>query len=225
MSRPHRRPHRARHLAVQLADGVDRAGRSERQRRHVELRAAAVVVGAEREEPVAIRAERAPAAGEMLLDEVERKRVVAGRHRRVRREHRGRADLARARRRTLTPLLDQIADALQHDEAGVPFVEVEHAGLDAERLQRADAADAEHDLLLDARLAVAAVEPRRQLAIPRARSLRGRCRADRASPGRAARARPRRAPMRSPSGTAVMHGLPSGVIAGSIGASAQFSRS
>ena len=42
--RPDRRPHRARHLAVQLADGVDRAGRAQRERRHVELRAAAVVV-------------------------------------------------------------------------------------------------------------------------------------------------------------------------------------
>ena len=41
------------------------------------------------------------------------------------------------------------------------------AGSDAERLQRADAADAEDDFLLDARFAVAAVEPRRQLAIPR----------------------------------------------------------
>ena len=51
--------------------------------------------------------------------------------------------------------------------AGVAFVQVEDAGFDAERLQRADAADAEDDLLLDARLAIAAVEPRRQLAIPR----------------------------------------------------------
>ena len=34
------------------------------------------------------------------------------------------------------------------------------------RPQRADTADAEDDLLLDARLAIAAVEARRQLAIP-----------------------------------------------------------
>ena len=51
--------------------------------------------------------------------------------------------------------------------AGVSFVEVEHAGVDAERLERAHAADAEDDLLLDARFAIAAVEARRQLAIPR----------------------------------------------------------
>src|SRR4029078_13183936 len=35
-----------------------------------------------------------------------------------------------------------------------------------ERTQRADAADAEDDLLLNARLAIAAIEPRRQLAVP-----------------------------------------------------------
>ena len=67
----------------------------------------------------------------------------------------------------LDAALDEIANALQHDERGVPFVEVEDAGLDAERPQRAHAADAEDDFLLDARLAVAAVQPGRQLAIPR----------------------------------------------------------
>ena len=164
--RPHRREHRARHLAVQLADGVGRAGGADRQRGHVELHAAAVVVGAEREESIAVRAERAPAAGEMLLDQAERKRVVSGRHRRVRREHRRLANLLE-RVVEARALLDQIADALQDDEAGVPFVEVKDAGIDAERLERAHAADAEDDLLLDAGLAIAAVEARRQLAIPR----------------------------------------------------------
>ncbi len=64
-------------------------------------------------------------------------------------------------------VFDQIADALEHDEAGVAFVQVKHAGADAECLQRAHAADAEDDFLLDARFAIAAVQPRRQLAIPR----------------------------------------------------------
>ena len=63
--------------------------------------------------------------------------------------------------------LDEIADALQHDEGRVPFVEVEDRRLDAERLQRADAADAEDDFLLHAGFAVAAVQARRQLAVPR----------------------------------------------------------
>jgi len=39
--------------------------------------------------------------------------------------------------------------------------------LDAERAERAHAADAEDDLLLDADLAIAAVQARRELPIPR----------------------------------------------------------
>ena len=190
---PHRRQHRARHLAVELAHRVDRAGGPHGERRHVELRAAAVVVGAERQEAIAMRPERAPAAGEMLLDEVKRKRVVPGRHRRVRREDRGLPDLLE-RVVEGRPLLDEVADPLQHDEAGVPFVQVKDRRRHAERLQRPDAADAEDDLLLDARLAVAAVQARRQLAVPRARSLRDRCRAGTASRGRGARATPPPAP-------------------------------
>ena len=121
---------------------------------------------AEREEAVAIRPERAPASREVLLDHVEGERVVAGRHRRVRREH-GR--LANLLERIVEgrALFDEIADPLQHDEAGVPFVQVKDRRIGAERLERADAADAEDDFLLDAGLAIAAVEPRREFAIPR----------------------------------------------------------
>ena len=60
-------PHVARHLGVQAADGVDRARRPHRQRRHVELgprRCRAT----ESEKPVAVRTECAPAARQMLLD-------------------------------------------------------------------------------------------------------------------------------------------------------------
>ena len=60
-----------------------------------------------------------------------------------------------------------LADALQHDERRVAFVEVPDGRVEPERAQRPHAADAEDDLLLDARLAVAAVEARRELAIPR----------------------------------------------------------
>ena len=63
-------------------------------------------------------------------------------------------------------LLDVLADALQRDERGVAFVQVPHRRLDAQRAQRPHAADAEDDFLLDARLAIAAVEARRQLAVP-----------------------------------------------------------
>ncbi len=49
-ARPDGRPHVARDLAVQLADAVDEVRRAKGERRHVEERAAAVVVVAEGEE-------------------------------------------------------------------------------------------------------------------------------------------------------------------------------
>ena len=51
--------------------------------------------------------------------------------------------------------------------AACPSLRWKTPGFDAERLERAHAADAEDDFLLDARLAIAAVEARRQLAVPR----------------------------------------------------------
>ena len=108
--------------------------------------------------------------------------------------------------------------------AGVAFVEVKDRRARAERLQRANAADAEDDFLLDSRFAIAAVEPRRQLAVPRrvlfeigVEQVQLHAADAHAPDGDQHRS--------SPSGTAVMHGLPSGVVAGSIGASAQLSRS
>ncbi len=62
--------------------------------------------------------------------------------------------------------LDVVADTVQHHKRGVAFVEMPGGWLDAHRLERSHAADAEDDLLLDSRLAIAAVEARRELAIP-----------------------------------------------------------
>ena len=55
-------------------------------------------------------------------------------------------------------LLDELADALEAEEAGVALVGVEHLGVDAERVERPHAADAEQDLLAQPVLGVAAVE-------------------------------------------------------------------
>ena len=63
-------------------------------------------------------------------------------------------------------LIEELVDALQHHEAGVALVQVPHRGIEAEGAQGADAADAQDDLLLDAGLAIAAVQARGQLAIP-----------------------------------------------------------
>ena len=124
----------SRDLAVQRADAVDERRRAQRQRGHVEQRAAAVVVFAEREEALAMLADLAPGAGEVLLDQMKRKRIVSGGHRRVGREH-GRALHFFERVVERAALLDDFADALQRDEGGVTLVEVPHRRLNAERAQ------------------------------------------------------------------------------------------
>ena len=58
----------------------------------------------------------------------------------------------------------QRAHALQHQERGVALVDVPDGGLELQRLERAHAADAEHDFLLDAGGAVAAVQLVRDVA-------------------------------------------------------------
>ena len=82
------------------------------------------------------------------------------------REHR-RSPHFLERRVEAPPFLAEIADTLQHDESRVPFVEVIRGRITSHCLERAHAADSQDDLLLHPRLAVAAVESRRQLAIPR----------------------------------------------------------
>ena len=110
---PHRGPHLARDLAVQLAHRVDVVGRAQRQRRHVELRAVAVVVAAEGEELLAAIAEMPPAPGQVRLDMVEREGVVAGRDRRVGREDRGPAHFGE-RVVERESLVEELVDPLQH---------------------------------------------------------------------------------------------------------------
>ena len=50
------------------------------------------------------------------------------------------------------------ADLFQRQKRGVAFVHVEHRGFEPHGLQRAHAADAQHDFLADARIDIAAVE-------------------------------------------------------------------
>ncbi len=97
---------------------------------------------------------------------MERERVVPGRHGRVRGEHRGGPDLLE-RRVEGRSLLDEIPDALERDEGRVSLVQVPHRRLDADGPEGPDAAKAQDQLLLDPRLLVAAVQPRREVPVPR----------------------------------------------------------
>src|SRR5579863_3626572 len=57
-----------------------------------------------------------------------------------------------------TVIRHQHSNSLDSQECGVAFVHVIDGGTEAQRLERAQAADAQHDLLLDALVIVAAVE-------------------------------------------------------------------
>jgi hypothetical protein len=63
--------------------------------------------------------------------------------------------------------VEPLAEPLEHEEGRMTFVHVEHGRVETERAERADAADAEHELLAEPVLAVAAVEPVGDRAGPR----------------------------------------------------------
>ena len=95
---------------------------------------------------------------EVLLEQVPREAIDAGRHRGVRREHPARPHRF-DRLGERQPLLGPLPHPFEAEEPGVALVGVEHLGMQAERPQGPDAADAEHDLLAEPVLLVAAVEP------------------------------------------------------------------
>ena len=119
------------------------------------------------EELVERDAELLDVAAEVLPEQLRREDVDARRHRRVRREDVSRRrDLARLGEREVL-VVNEVADLLERHERGVPFVDVPDRREDADLLERAQTADAEDDLLLQARLVAAAVEPGRDLAVGR----------------------------------------------------------
>ena len=90
--------------------------------------------------------------------EVRRERVVAGGDGRVRREDvRGAVGLGRDVEGDAAVAHDP-ADALDREERRVPFVHVTDGGREAQGLEGVEPADAEHDLLADAKLLIASVE-------------------------------------------------------------------
>ena len=157
--RPQVGEHVAAHLTVQLRHGVRPAREPQSHDGHVEALVGRVAGPMpERHQLVDRDAALLRPRAEVLVDELPRKAVDAGGHRRV-----GGEDVAGPHRfdglRVAQPVVhDRLPDAFEAEEAGVALVGVEHLRLDAERLQRADAADAEQDLLAQAVLDVAAVE-------------------------------------------------------------------
>ncbi len=157
--RPQAREHGPADGTVQGRHAVAASSQPQPHHRHVEA-GLARLVGPATEGHQLVEAD--PALGgevrEVALHELDGEAVDPGRHRRVGGEDAtGPHGFDRFGERQA--LAHQLPGPLQAEEAGVPLVGVEHLGLEAERLQGAHAADAEEDLLADAVLGVAAVQP------------------------------------------------------------------
>ena len=98
-------------------------------------------------------------------DQVGVEMVVARRHRSVGGEHVAGPDHLEGRFEVEALVLHQQVDALEGQEGRVALVQVADGGLEAQGDQGPQAADAQQDLLADAHVVVAAVQPAGQFAV------------------------------------------------------------
>ena len=119
-------------LAVQAADAVHARRHADAERGHVEDARIAAGLGSERQQALQRQPGRDAARAEVARHQVVREAVDAGGHGRVRREDGARAhDLQRVL--GIGAALDELAHALDAEEAGVALVHVEDVGLDSRR--------------------------------------------------------------------------------------------
>ncbi len=158
--RPQPVPHLARHLAVSRAHAVGDPRRAQRELRDAERLAVVLRVrAAAPDERPDVEPELLGHAGELLGRLLRRVRVVAGRDGGVRGEDRAAADrLERLLHRL--PGLERRPRQLQAGERRMPLVEVHDARVDAERVERPHAADAQQQVLAEPDVPVADVQPR-----------------------------------------------------------------
>jgi len=109
---PDGREHLHGHFAVLAADSVDGAGATQRESGHVKQSPGAVVIAGQRKERVAALARGLPVAGEQVIDEIERERIVSGGDWRVGCKDRGGTDFAQGGGKALAALC-HLADALE----------------------------------------------------------------------------------------------------------------
>src|SRR5665213_560468 len=160
-----RLPHVAADLAVQFADAVGGARMFQREHGHAErfLRVFRMHA-AQGEDFRKFHWQLAEVTLHRVTHQVRREAVVAGLDGRVRGEETFLLG-ERLRFGECFPGGDFFADQLQREKRRVAFVHVERGRLDAQRAQQPHAADAQQNLLHDARGAVAAINARRQVAV------------------------------------------------------------
>ncbi len=143
---------------MEPGDTVRAGGQPQPHHRHVELAVRFVGPCPEFEQVVERHPARVGELREVRLEQLPREAIDAGRHRGVGGEHPARPyrfDRLGERQ----PLLGPLPYPFEAEEPGVALVGVEHLRMQVERPQGPDAADAEHDLLAEPVLLVAAVEP------------------------------------------------------------------
>ena len=163
---PQRPPHLPGYVAVDRRHGVGVPARPQGQDGHAEVFALVVGIDAtEAHEVVLGQAERFAQRPDVLFDQRCREAIVPGGNRRVGGEARHARDAPAGGVEGQAVGRHGVAHHLQDGEHAVPFVQVQHARLDAHCAERAHAADAQHQLLTDPGAQVATVEPRGQVAI------------------------------------------------------------
>ena len=156
-------PHPPRDHAVQGADAVGVARELEGQHGHAERLVPVADVHPAQPHEVLVR-EVQPFAdlAEVLLDQTGGKAIVTGGDRRVRGEDGHPRHLPHHLAEGKRGRFHHGPDHLDRGERAMPLVEMEHRGIDVQRVQGADAAHPQEQLLADPDAGVAAVEPARQ---------------------------------------------------------------
>ena len=166
--RPKVLPHLAGNAAVQPADAIGNVRQPDRQHRHAKLFVRVPgILPTHSQKFVPVDSQKRQVAGEIVLDELGRKDVVARRHRGVRREAGSGGNGFAGGGEIQVLLLHQNADALQSAKSGMALVHVADRRRFAQGPQSANAADAQHHLLANARVVVPPVELRGDVTIVR----------------------------------------------------------
>ena len=151
---------------MELANGIGMCGVAQCQHRHIKGRTPFLQILAQRHKRLSVEPQPVPIVPEVLFHQVKGEGIMTGWDRGVGGKN-GRGAHGGSRVFKAQPVVDQLADALQHQKGRVPFVHMPHGWLNTQRSQRPHAADAQNDLLFDAHLLVATVQPMSQFAIPR----------------------------------------------------------
>ena len=162
--RPEEVPHLAGDDAMQIRNGVGAFGELEGEHGHDEGISPGLRLAAQVNELVVGQTELRPDVAEVLVDEPQWELVIAGGDGGVRGEDIGEFDLAPGVLE-LDPGVHFLADALDGEEGGVPFVHVPHIRFVAQQAQRAHAAHTQQDLLRNAHLEIVAVQAFSELAV------------------------------------------------------------